>query len=300
MNNKLITVFGVGFIGKSLIFQLLKQGYIVRAVCRKPYLKGFMRSMGSIGQLDITYGDITKKETIEKFFKNSEIIINLVGVLAENSKNKYQNAHVHGPSNIGELSKKYNIKRLIHISSIGANVKSEIKYQKTKGVGEAAILESFGTSTIIRPSIVFGPDDGFFNVQAKLLKVSPIIPLFGGGKNKFQPIYVNDLVDGIIKIINNSETKSKIYEFGGPDIISMKEVYQYISQELKLKRLLIVTPILVARVMAMFMQMLPNPIITPDLVKALEVDNIVSGNFHGIESLGINPKSIYSVVPTYL
>ena len=300
MNNKVITIFGAGFIGKSLIFQLLQKGYVVKAVCRNPYLRGNLRSMANIGQLDIKYGDITKSDSIENYFESSDIIINLVGVLAENSKNKYQQAHVIGPSNIGKLSKKYNIKRLIHISSIGADIKSNINYQKTKGEGELALKDNFNDVSIIRPSIVFGPEDGFFNVQAKLLKLSPVIPLFGGGKNKFQPVYINDLVNGIIKIFEDDSHKGKIFEFGGPDIMTMKEVYQFILKELKIKRLLIPAPIFTASVMAKFIQLLPNPIITSDLVKALEIDNIISGTYEEITSLGIEPKSPYSIVPTYL
>ena len=300
MNNKVITIFGVGFIGKSLIFHLLQKGYIVNAVCRNPYLRGNLKSMANIGQLEIKYGDITKIDSIESYFETSNIIINLVGVLAENSKNKYQQAHVIGPSNIGKLSKKYNIKRLIHVSSIGADINSKINYQRTKGEGELVLKDNFNEVSIIRPSIVFGPEDGFFNVQAKLLKLSPVVPLFGGGKNKFQPVYVNDLVEGIIQIFENDSHKGKIFEFGGPDIMTMKEVYQFILKELKIKRLLIPAPIFAASMMAKFIQLLPNPIITSDLVKALEVDNIISGSFEEIKSLGINPKSPYSIVPTYL
>ena len=300
MNNKVITIFGAGFIGKNLIFKLLQKGYVVKAVCRNPYLRGNLRSMANIGQLDIKYGDITKSDSIENYFESSDIIINLVGVLAENSKNKYQQAHVMGPSNIGKLSIKYNIKRLIHVSSIGADIKSNINYQRTKGEGELSLKENFNDVSIIRPSIVFGPDDGFFNVQAKLLKFSPVVPLFGGGKNKFQPIYINDLVSGIIRIFEDNSHKGKIFEFGGPDIMTMKEVYQFILRELKIKRLLIPAPIFTASIMAKFIQLLPNPIITSDLVKALEIDNIISGAFEEITSLGIEPKSPYSIVPTYL
>ena len=246
MNNKVITIFGAGFIGKSLIFELLQKGYMVNAVSRNPYLRGNLRSMANIGQLEIKYGDITKKDTIEHYFQNSDIVINLVGVLAENSKNKYRDAHVIGPKNLGELSKKYDIKRLIHISSIGADTQSNINYQKTKGEGEEAIKDNFSDVSIIRPSIVFGPEDGFFNVQAKLLKLSPIIPLFGGGKNKFQPVYVNDLVEGIIKIFSNDKHKSKTFEFGGPNIMTMQDVYHFILNKLNIKRLLIPTPIFAA------------------------------------------------------
>ena len=300
MNNKVITIFGAGFIGKSLIFKLLQKGFIINAVCRNPYLRGNLRSMANVGQLEVNYGDITKSDTIKNYFEKSDYVINLVGVLAENSNNKYNAAHVLGPKNLGMLAKKYNIKRLIHISSIGADIKSNIKYQKTKGEGEIALKENYRDVTIIRPSIVFGPEDGFFNVQAKLLKASPVTPLFGGGKNKFQPIYVNDLVDGIIHILRDDQYKGQLFEFGGPDIMTMEEVYRFLMSELNIKRLLIPAPLFVASLMAQFIQLLPNPIITTDLVKALGIDNIVSNSEKNISSLNIEPKSPYAIVPTYL
>ena len=300
MNNKVITIFGAGFIGKSLIFKLLQNGYFINVVCRNPYLKGNLRSMANVGQLEINYGDITKSNTIESYFERSDYIINLVGVLAENSKNKYSEAHVLGPQNIGSLAKKYNISRLVHISSIGADKKSNIKYQKTKGEGEIVIKENYKDVNIIRPSIVFGPEDGFFNAQAKLLKSSPIIPLFGGGKNKFQPIYVKDLADGIINILKQDKYKGQLFEFGGPGVMTMEEVYRFLMRELKIKRLLIPSPVFVASLMAQFIQLLPKPIITTDLVKALEIDNIINENENGIRLLNIEPKSPYSVVPSYI
>jgi len=300
MKNKVITVFGTGFIGKNLIYQLLEMGNIVRAVSRNPYLQGKLGPLGNSSNFDICYGNIVKAQTIEKYISNSDIVINLVGVLHESGGESYFNSHVTGIKNISELSTKYGIKELLHVSSIGADTNSVSKYQSTKGEGEKVLLENFPKAKIVRPSIVFGPDDGFFSVQSKIVKLSPVVPMFGGGANKFQPIYVKDLVEGIIKLLNSKNDHGKIYEFGGPDIMTMKDVYELILKTLKIKRLLIPAPTFAANFIATFAQLLPDPIITRDLVKILKFDNIVREDINTIQSLNISPQSSKVIVPTYL
>ena len=300
MKNKVITVFGTGFIGKNLIYQLLEMGNIVRAVSRNPYLQGKLGPLGNSSNFDICYGNIVKAQTIEKYISNSDIVINLVGVLHESGGESYFNSHVTGIKNISELSTKYGIKELLHVSSIGADTNSVSKYQSTKGEGEKVLLENFPKAKIVRPSIVFGPDDGFFSVQSKIVKLSPVVPMFGGGANKFQPVYVKDLVEGIIKLLNSKNDHGKIYEFGGPDIMTMKDVYELILKTLKIKRLLIPAPTFAANFIATFAQLLPDPIITRDLVKILKFDNIVREDINTIQSLNISPQSSKAIVPTYL
>ncbi len=300
MKNKVITVFGTGFIGKNLIYQLLEMGNIVRAVSRNPYLQGKLGPLGNSSNFDICYGNIVKAQTIEKYISNSDIVINLVGVLHESGGESYFNSHVTGIKNISELSTKYGIKELLHVSSIGADTNSVSKYQSTKGEGEKILLENFPKAKIVRPSIVFGPDDGFFSVQSKIVKLSPVVPMFGGGANKFQPVYVKDLVEGIIKLLNSKNDHGKIYEFGGPDIMTMKDVYELILKTLKIKRLLIPAPTFAANFIATFAQLLPDPIITRDLVKILKFDNIVREDINTIQSLNISPQSSKVIVPTYL
>ena len=300
MKNKVITVFGTGFIGKNLIYQLLEMGNIVRAVSRNPYLQGKLGPMGNSSNLDICYGNIVKAQTIEKYIANSDMVINLVGVLHESGGETYFNSHVTGIKNISKLSAKYRIKELLHVSSIGADVNSDSKYQSTKGEGEKVLLENFPKAKIVRPSIVFGPDDGFFSVQSKIVKLSPVVPMFGGGANKFQPVYVKDLVEGIIKLLNSKNDHGKIYEFGGPDIMTMKDVYELILKTLKIKRLLIPAPTFAANFIATFAQLLPDPIITRDLVKILKFDNVVREDKNNIQSLNISPQSAKVIVPTYL
>ena len=300
MKNKVITVFGTGFIGKNLIYQLLETGNVVRAVSRNPYLQGKLGPMGSSSNLDICYGNIVRPQTIEKYIENSDIIINLVGVLHESGGESYFDSHVTGIKNIAELSSKYEVDELLHVSSIGADINSDSKYQSTKGQGEKVLLENFPKAKIVRPSIVFGPDDGFFSVQSKIVKLSPIVPMFGGGNNKFQPVYVKDLIDGIIRLLNSKDDQGKIYEFGGPDVMTMKEVYELILKTLEIRRLLIPAPIVAAKLIATFAQLLPDPIITRDLVKILKFDNVVNEKSNTLASLNISAQSSKVIVPTYL
>ena len=302
MKKKTITLLGgSGFLAKYCISELLKDGHKVIVVCRNPYLAGDLRMMGPLDQLDICRGNISNKESIEPFIRGSDIVINLVGILFEGSGNQtFQNCHTLGVKNIAELSKKYGVERLIHFSSIGANVDSESKYQKSKGLGEKHITEIFPDSTIIRPSIVFGPGDGFFSVQSRLVKMLPVIPLFGGGNNCFQCVYVKDLAYGLSKIIELEKTKGQIFEFGGPDILSMKEIYKLIMNTLNIKRLLFPMPLSIAAMMGTIMQYLPSPIITYDQVKLLRQDNIVSENKNTLESLGITKHSAKDLLQTFI
>ena len=302
MKKKTITLIGgSGFLAKFCISELLKDGHKVVAVCRNPHLAGNLRMMGPLDQLDISSGNIASKDSLEQLIRNSDVVINLVGILHENVRNQtFKNCHELGPKNIAELAKKYDIQRLIHFSSIGANIDSESKYQKSKGLGEKYILENFPNSTIIRPSIVFGPGDGFFSVQAKLVKILPIIPLFGGGNNCFQCVYVKDLAQGLCKIIKSEETKGKIFEFGGPDILSMKEIYKLIIDTLDVKRFLLPMPISVAATMGFFMQYLPSPIITYDQVKLLRQDNVVNESEYTLDSLDITKHSVRDILQTFI
>jgi len=302
MKKKTITLLGgSGFLAKYCISELLKYGHKVIVVCRNPYLAGDLRMMGSIDQLDICRGNVANKQSIEPFIRNSDIIINLVGILFETVGNQtFQNCHVLGAKNIAELSQKYNVERLIHFSSIGANSDSESKYQKSKGLGERAVLDIFADATIIRPSIVFGPGDGFFSAQSKLVKMLPVIPLFGGGNNCFQCVYVKDLALGLAKILNLEESKSKIYEFGGPDVLSMKEIYKLIMNTLNIKRLLFPMPLSLATFIAFVMQFLPRPIITYDQVKLLGQDNIVNEEKNTLESLSIKKHSAKDLIQTFI
>lgn len=300
MKNKIITIFGAGFIAKNLIFELLKENYAIRVVCRNPNLVGNLRSMANIEQLEICHGNILNKASIENYIKNTDFIINTVGILSESGNQNFHNCHILGPKNISKFAKQYQVKKLIHISSLGADRKSSVKYQSSKGQGEEETKKNFPKAIIVRPSIVFGSEDSFFNMQAKLVKLSPVIPLFNGGKNKFQCVFVNDLSLGIKKILQSESSEGLTFEFGGPDIMTMKEVYELVISALNINRIFVPVPISIASLMGLIMQIMPSPLITYDQVKMLKLDNIVTEKNNTLISLGIDPKSAKDIVPSYI
>ena len=275
MKQKRITIIGgSGFLAKYCISELLKLGHKLKIICRNTHLAGHLRMMGPIDQLDIIKGNIHLKNTIEPHIIGSDIVINFVGILNESSGDQtFNNCHAVGPKNIAEICSEHKIERLIHFSSIGADVDSDAKYQVSKGTGEKNILDNFSHATIIRPSIVFGPGDGFFTLQSKLVKLLPIIPLFSN--NKFQCVYVKDIAEGLIKLLEDKEAAGKIYEFGGPEVMTLKEIYQLILNTLKIKRIILPLPLSFANVTALLMKLSPSPMITFDQVKMLKKDNSI-------------------------
>ncbi len=300
MKKKTITMIGgSGFLAKYCIAELLKAGHNLRIICRNPHLVGNLRTMAPIEQLDIVKGNIMLKHTIEPFIKNSDVVINFVGVLNDSSGSQsFKNCHSIGPQNIADLCSKYGVEKFIHFSSLGADIRSESKYQYTKGLGEKNIKKSFPEAIILRPSIVFGPGDGFFSVQAKLLKNLPVVPLFAN--NKYQCVYVKDIAIAISKLVLEEKYNGKIFEFGGPEILSLKEIYQLILNTLKIKRIILPMPLSFANFVALVMMPLPSPLITFDQVKLLRKDNVISKTGNNLEKLGIKPVSPREIISTYI
>ena len=235
---------------------------------------------------------------LKQSIDGSDIVINFVGILFESGSQTFDKCHSIGPKNIAEICREYQVKQFIHFSSIGADKNSDSKYQVSKGLGEKNIREILPSATILRPSIVFGPGDGFFTVQSKLVKSLPIVPLFSN--NKYQCVYVADIATALIKIIEANDPQGKTFEFGGPDIFTLKEIYQLILNSLNIKRFILPVPLSFANFAALVMKPLPNPLITFDQVKLLKKDNVITSQEHTLVSLGIQPKSARDIVPTYL
>ncbi len=299
MKKKTVTLFGgSGFLAKYIVSELIKAGHKVNSICRNPHLVTELRLLGPIESLDIYKGNILHKSSIERYFDGSDIIINLVGILFENNSQGFHQAHVQGIKNIAELSKKNNIKQLIHFSSIGANVNGESKYQQTKGEGEESLLNIFPSANILRPSIVFGKK-GFLQMQSNLLKSLPFAATFSN--NKFQPIDVRDIANTVIKLIEQDQIKGEIFELGGPENLNLKQIYSLIMKAIGIKRFIIPMPVNVAKLIAIASITLPNPLITFDQIKMLKQDNVVTKNFNNtIQSLGIKPISAESSINYHL
>ena len=300
-NQKIIAIFGAGgFLGKHLMRQLTKLDYRVKVATRNPYLKGYLKPLGNPGQIELFKTNIFNPEDIKQVLKNCDLAINLVGILYETRKQKFNQVHAKFPYLLSNLCNEIGVKNLVHISALGVREGHISKYMQSKLEGEKNIQKVFKPSVILRPSLVFGPEDKFFNVFASIAQFSPALPLIGGGKTKFSPIYVGDVAKAIVKTLKLENSKPKIYELGGPKNYSFKELMEILLEEIKKKRFLIPIPFSVAKLQSYFLQMMPNPLLTSDQVDMLKYNNIVSGEYPTLEDLGIRGKTIQSILPKYI
>ena len=296
---KTITVFGgTGFIGRNLIGKIAKKGFKIVVPTRNPYLHGYLKPMGEPGQIEVLKFNPFDFSSLNEFIKSSEIVINCIGVLYEKKNQKFDHIHHLFPKFLSSILDKEITKKFIHISALGANKNSNSLYIKSKFQGEEAVIDNFKNSIILRPSIVFGTNDSFFNLFNKLINILPIIPL-AGSKTKFQPCYVGDVTDAIIKIIEQVNLNS-IYELGGPKIYTFKELIETLLVSLKKKRLIVELPDFAARVQAKVMQLLPNPLLTEDQLEILKSDNVCSNQYPGFKELGISARTVEIILPNYI
>jgi len=300
-NQKIIAIFGAGgFIGKHLMRQLTRLDYRVKVATRNPYLKGYLKPLGSPGQIELFKTNIFNEEDVKQVLKNCDLVINLIGILHEKRKQKFNQIHSEFPFLISHLCNEFGIKNLVHVSALGIKEKHNSKYMQSKLQGEKNIIGNFKPSVILRPSIVFGPEDKFFNTFASLAQFSPVLPLIGGGKTKFSPIYVGDVARAIVKALELNNLNPKIYELGGPENYSFKELMIILLTEIKKKRFLMPIPFSVAKFQSYFLQMFPNPLLTPDQVELLKYNNVVSGEHLTLKDLGISGTTIQSIIPKYI
>ena len=300
-NQKIIAIFGAGgFLGKHLMRELTKLDYRIKVATRNPYLKGYLKPLGSPGQIELFKTNIFNSDDVKKVLKNCDLAINLVGILYENNKQKFNHIHSQFPYLLSSLCSEMEIKNLVHISALGIKEKHPSHYMQSKLQGEKNIKENFKSSVILRPSIVFGPEDKFFNTFASLAQFSPVLPLIGGGKTKFAPIYVGDVAKAIVKVLKLNNSEPQIYELGGSENFSFKELMEILLTEIKKKRFLVPIPFGFAKFQSYFLQMMPNPLLTPDQVELLKYNNIVSGDYPTLKDLGISGTPIRNILPKYI
>ena len=299
-NQKIIGIFGAGgFLGKHLMRQLTKLDYRVKVATRNPYLKGYLKPLGNPGQIELFKTNIFNPEDVKQVLKNCDLAINLVGILYETRKQKFNQIHAQFPNLLSELCNELGIKKLVHVSALGVKEGHPSQYMHSKLQGEKNIQDTFKQSVILRPGIMFGPEDKFFNIFATLAQFSPALPLIGGGKTVFEPIYVGDVAQTIVKSLELNNSKPSIYELGGANY-SFKELMQILLSEINKKRFLIPIPWGMAKFQSYFLQMLPTPLLTPDQVTMLRYDNVVSGEYKTLKNLKIKPTTIQSILPKYI
>jgi uncharacterized protein YbjT (DUF2867 family) len=300
----LVTVFGgSGFLGRHVVRALAREGYRVRPAVRRPDLAGHLQPMGRVGQIHPVQANLRYPESVEAAVRGAEVVINLVGILFERGKQSFEAVQGEGAHAVAQAAANAGA-RLIHVSALGANPESTSLYARSKAQGEAAVLGTVPGATVFRPSIVFGPEDDFFNRFAALARIAPALPLIGGGETKFQPVFVGDVAQAIAKAVAGGAKGGTIYELGGPEVKTFRELMEYVLTVTERKRLLVPVPFGLARLKAQFLQFMPTPLLTPDQVELLRTDNIVSPNAQAegrdFASLGIAPSALESIVPSYL
>jgi uncharacterized protein YbjT (DUF2867 family) len=303
---KLVTIFGgSGFVGAHVVQILAREGYRIRVAVRRPDLAGVVRTPGAVGQIVPIQANLRNEESVRRAVAGADIVINLVGIGHEAGKQSFQAIHIDGPAAIARAAKAAGVTSLVHLSALGVDKAAGVShYAASKLAGEDAVLAAFPQATIIRPSIIFGLGDGFFNLMGTLSRVLPIMPLIAGD-TKFQPVFVGDVAEAIAKAALGEVKTGKVYEVGGPDIESHKALMQRILNEAGRKRPLMPFPAGLAKIGASVLGILPfKPLVTADQVELLGVDNIVSDEAikdkRSLAAFGITPKSMDEVLPTYM
>lgn len=291
---------GSGFIGRYVVKRLAERDAVVSVGGRNASQAKYLKLKGDVGTVGLVNIAIDDEALLPRFLAGNEALINCVGILYERGRRKFDLIHHTAPARLARLARDAGVERFIHFSALGADPRSASAYARSKAEGEAAVRDAFPTATILRPSVVFGPEDQFFNRFAAIATISPMLPLIGGGETRFQPVYVGDVAGAVIRCLADPATAGRTYELGGPRVYSMRALLELLLAEIRHKRLLVNLPFGLASLQARLMGLLPDPLLTTDQVELLKSDSIVSGGAMGLESLGIDPTPVEAILPTYL
>jgi NADH dehydrogenase len=308
----LITVFGgSGFLGRHVVRALAKRQYRIRVAVRRPDLAGYLQPLGRVGQIHAVQANVRNRRSVAAAVRGSDVVINLVGILFESGRQRFDAVQSFGAEGVALAAAAHNA-RMVHVSAIGADEDSSAAYARAKRRGEELVLAATPEATIFRPSILFGPNDDFFNRFAGIAKLSPFLPLVGGGHTRFQPVFAGDVAGAIAKAVDGATRPGAIYELGGPDVYTFRELMEFTLATIERRRLLLPLPFGVAKLQAAIFELvsrlplriLSKPLLTRDQVELLRYDNVVSETARRdgltLEGLGITPQSITAIVPTYL
>jgi uncharacterized protein YbjT (DUF2867 family) len=299
--DRLVTVFGgSGFVGRYVVQRLAKRGWTIRVAVRRPNAALFLKPLGKVGQITPIGVRIEDSASVGAAVSGCQAVVNLVGILAESGRRTFAAIHVEGARNVAAAARLAGVKRLVHMSALGADAKSPSKYARTKLAGEQAVRSAVPDAVVVRPSIIFGPEDGFFNRFAAMAQLSPALPLIGGGHTRFQPVYVGDVADSFLRVIETEEPRGRTYELGGPRVYTFKQLMVLLLRELGRKRLLVPVPFPMASLLALFAELVPGKPLTRDQVRLLRRDNVVSPGARGLADLDVPPTAVEAVLSTYL
>ncbi|MEO1241044.1 MAG: complex I NDUFA9 subunit family protein [Pseudomonadota bacterium] len=310
MTGKLAVVFGgSGFIGRNVVRELAKRDWRVRVAVRRPHLAQFLRPMGAVGQIQLKQTNVRYRPSVAEAIEGADAVINLVGILHQAGAQRFDTVQSAGAAAIAQLAGEAGVEHFVHVSAIGADEESDSAYARTKGEAERAVREAVPTATILRPSIVFGTEDGFFNKFAAMATTTPVtpLPLIGGGKTKFQPIYVDDVADAVCEALARPDATGRTYELGGPRVYTFRELMELMLREIGQKRFLAPVPFPIASMIGLAGEIaglapFVEPPLTRDQVKLLKHDNIVdeSGVVGTLADFDITPHTVESILPDYM
>ncbi len=301
---KLVVVFGgSGFVGRHVVRALARRGYRIRVACRRPDLAGHLQPLGNVGQIQAVQANLRFRKSVDRAVTGADHVINLVGILAEGGRQKFGSVHEFGARAVAEAARGAGA-RLTHVSALGADMHSPSAYARTKARGEKAVRETVADAVIFRPSIVFGPEDRFFNRFAAMTRYSPALPLVGGGKTRFQPVYVADVAEAVALSVDGVAAAGNTYELGGPVVASFRQCLEQMLAVIERKRLLVPLPWWLSKLAASFLGLLPKPLLTRDQLEQLRSDNVVSqeagAQRRTLAGLGIEAQSMATILPGYL
>ena len=301
---KLVVVFGgSGFVGRHVVRALARRGYRVRVACRRPDLAGHLQPLGNVGQIQAVQANLRFRKSVDQAVIGADHVINLVGILTESGRQKFGSVHEFGARAVAEAARSVGA-RLTHVSALGADMQSASAYARTKARGEKAVRDTVPDATIFRPSIIFGPEDRFFNRFAAMTRYSPALPLIGGGETRFQPVYVADVAEAVALSVDGVAVAGSTYELGGPVVASFRQCLEEMLAVVERKRLLVPLPWWVSKLAASFLGLLPKPLLTRDQLEQLRSDNVVSPGAEAegrtLSGLGIEAQSMATILPSYL
>ncbi|HEY6430820.1 MAG TPA: complex I NDUFA9 subunit family protein [Acetobacteraceae bacterium] len=294
------TVFGgSGFLGRYVVRRLAQKGYVVRVAVRDPMSAGFLKTMGVVGQIVPLFAPLNDEPAVHRAVQGAALAVNLVGILAERRKGDFQRVHVEGAERVARLAAAAGVLRLVHISAIGADPASPSRYGASKAAGEAAVRQAYPAATLLRPSIVFGQEDQFFNRFAWMAQMLPVMPVIAGA-TRFQPVYVGDVADAVMAALARADTAGELFELGGPRVWSFREILAYVLVQTARRRPMINVPMGLARLQAAIGELLPSKPLTRDQLLMLQRDNVVGPDMPGLPELGIVQTPVELVVPSYI
>ncbi len=298
---QLVTVFGgSGFIGRYVVRRLARAGHRVRVAIRRPEEGLFLKPFGAVGQIDLIQANVRDDASVARAVAGADAVVNLVGILYQGGRQTFDAVQAEGAGRIARAAAAAGVARLVHVSALGAAADSPSDYARAKAEGEAQVLAAFPKATILRPSVVFGAEDDFFNRFGRMARMAPALPLIGGGQTRFQPVFVDDVAAAIFNALDRDDAQGRVYELGGPKVYSFEDIMNLVLETTCRRRPLVPVPFFVARVLGSILGLLPFPPLTRDQVLLLERDNVVSTGAPGLADLGVAPTPAEAVLESYL